>query len=52
MCAQVHTTEPGSCAFANQDDRKFEMLFWQIVESIGGPEQGYRHCFADVTNQD
>ena len=29
---------------------KFEKHFWQIKESVGGPEQGSRLCFAEVTN--
>ena len=29
---------------------KFEKHLWQIKESVGGPEQGSRLCFAEVTN--
>ena len=39
------------CGFVNQDDRKFETHFRYFVESVGGPEQGSRRCFADVSNQ-
>ena len=28
------------CRFANQDEMKFEMLFWRFDESAGVPEQG------------
>ena len=29
---------------------KFEVYFQQFVEFIKGQDQGYRHCFAHVTN--
>ena len=35
---------------ANQVEGKFKMYFQELVESVGGPEQGSRHCLADVTN--
>ena len=38
-------------SIANQVERKFETHLWYFIESVGGPEQGYRHCFVNVTNR-
>ena len=40
----------GTVELLNQHERKFATHFWSCVESVGGLEQGYWHCFADVTN--
>ena len=39
------------CQFVSQVERKYKMHFWQFIESIKSPEQGYQHYFTDVTNQ-
>lgn len=36
---------------ANQLEGKFITYFQLFVEPAGGPEQGYRRCFANVTSQ-
>ena len=40
-----------SVQFANQAERKFETHFRQFIESVGGPEQVYWRCFADIANR-
>ena len=39
------------CQFVSQVERKYKTHFWQFIESINSPEQGYWHYFTDVTNQ-
>ena len=35
----------------NQVEGKFEMHFRSLVESVGGPEQRFQCCFADITRE-